>query len=168
MDVRELAPHALRARVALIRPADALVVEGTLADNVALGRTAIGHAEARVALDAVGLTERVRALPQGLATPLAATGAPLGSSDLRRLGVARAIAGAPRLIVVDGGVAGLDLEARERVQAALTAPGAPWSLVVLAAPDDPLVGACDRVLRLESHTLGEGPHGAAGHERGAA
>jgi ABC-type protease/lipase transport system fused ATPase/permease subunit len=104
----------------------------------------------------------VRALPQGVGTQLAATGAPLASTDLRRVTIARAIAASPRLLVVDGGVAGLDAEARAAVQSALLRIGAPWTLIVLAAPDDPLVGLCDRVLRLD--VVGpRGGYGEGGH-----
>ena len=164
VDVREVAPHTLRAHVALVRAEDALIVDGTLADNVTLGRPGLGYAEARAALDAVGLGDRVRALPRGVDTVLAATGAPLGSSDLRRLGIARAIIGAPRLLIVDGGLAGLDADARETLLRTLTAPTAPWSMVVLASADDPLVGACDRVLSLE----GRGAAQPANNARGGA
>lgn len=149
VDVRELAPHELRAHVALVRAEGVLVIEGTLADNVTLGRAGLGHAEARAALDAVGLGNRVRALPRGIDTSLATTGAPLTRSELRRIGIARAIIGRPRLLVVDGGLAGLDAEARMYVLHALTARDAPWTLVVLASLDDSLVGACDQVLMLD-------------------
>jgi ABC-type bacteriocin/lantibiotic exporter with double-glycine peptidase domain len=162
VDARSLPAHVLRAHVGLVRATDALVFEGTLAENVALGRPEVGHAEARAALEAVGLAARVRALPQGVGTQLAATGAPLASTDLRRVTIARAIAASPRLLVVDGGVAGLDAEARAAVQSALLRIGAPWTLIVLAAPDDPLVGLCDRVLRLD--VVGpRGGYGEGGH-----
>jgi len=163
VDARSLPAHVLRAHVGLVRATDALVIEGTLAENVALGRPEIGHVEARAALEAVGLGARVRSLPHGVGTTLAATGAPLGSTDLRRVTIARAIAAAPRLLVVDGGVAGLDAEARAAVQSALLRLGASWTLIVLAAPDDPLVGLCDRVLRLDEAGAHGGTH-AAHHE----
>lgn len=149
VDVRELAPHELRAHVALVRAEPALALEGTLASNVTLGRGGLGRAEARAALDAVGLEARVRSLSLGIETPLAATGAPLCSSDLRRLGIARALVGSPRLLLIDGGLAGLDSEACATILTSLTAKHAPWSIVVLATPDDPLVGVCDQILHLD-------------------
>lgn len=154
IDTRELAPHELRAHVALVRAEPALVLEGTLASNVTLGRTGLGRAEAREALDAVGLDARVRSMPLGIETSLAATGAPLCHSDLRRLGLARAIVGAPRLLVIDGGLAGLDAQARGAILNALTKRGAPWSIVVLATPDDPLVAVCNQTLSLDRPSHG--------------
>lgn len=165
IDLRELSPHELRAHIALVRAVESPVLEGTLADNVTLGRPGLGHAEARTALDAVGLGPRLRALPRGIDTALAATGAPLGASDLRRLDIARAIVGSPRLLLVDGGLAGLDADARSHLLRALVAPGVPWSLVVLAPPDDPLVGACDRVFLLDERPgaqLSSGEPGVVG------
>jgi ABC-type bacteriocin/lantibiotic exporter with double-glycine peptidase domain len=148
VEVREVAPAELREHVARVCTEQAEVIEGTVLDNVALGRPGIGHREAHDALAAVGLDERVRQLPRGLDTWLSATGVPLSGSDLRRLGVARAIAGRPRLLVVDGGVAGLGPRAREVVIATLLDNEAPWTLLVLANEDDPLVGRCDRVIAM--------------------
>jgi ABC-type bacteriocin/lantibiotic exporter with double-glycine peptidase domain len=150
VEVRELAPAELREHVARVCTEQPEVIEGTVLDNVAVGRPGVGHREAHDALAAVGLDERVRMLPRGLDTWLSATGTPLSGSDLRRLGVARAIARKPRLLVVDGGVASLGPRARERVIETLLDRSAPWTLLVLANEDDPLVGRCDRVVSLRA------------------
>jgi ABC-type bacteriocin/lantibiotic exporter with double-glycine peptidase domain len=137
VDTRRASPGSLRAQVALVRGGE--VLEGSVAENVALGRAGVGGARVREALDAVGLLEEVLALPEGLDTPLSAGGAPLTHGQVRRLVLARALAGRPRLLVLDGALDGMDVRARHRVMDALLAPAAPWTLLLLASEEDEVV-----------------------------
>ncbi|MCO5170171.1 MAG: ATP-binding cassette domain-containing protein [Planctomycetes bacterium] len=99
VDVRDIAPDAHRARVALVRGAE--VIEGTILDNIRFGRDHVGRDAARVALRAVGLFDDVSRLPEGLDQPLVSGGAPLSPVQARLLTLARAIAGAPSLLLLD-------------------------------------------------------------------
>lgn len=145
-----------RARTPALREALALVLrgdffEGTVLENVTLGRVGVTAADARAALEKVGLLDEVRALDGGLDARLSPTGAPLTHSQLTRLVVARAIAGSPRLVVVDESLEAIEPVTRARVVAALARPSAPWTLVALV-PDAhvALARGCDRVLTLDS------------------
>lgn len=99
-DVREVAPDALRARVALVRGPE--VIEGSVLDNVRFGRPGIDREDVRRALQAVGLLEAVAALEGGLDARLSLGGAPLSEAQRRRLVLARALVGRPGLLLVDG------------------------------------------------------------------
>jgi ABC-type protease/lipase transport system fused ATPase/permease subunit len=96
----------------------------------------------------VGLEELVRALPHGLDTPLAASGAPLHHGAVARLAIARALAARPRLLVLDGALEVLSAPDRARVEAAVFDPAAPWTLLVLTTPDDPVRRRADLTLAL--------------------
>ncbi len=128
-DLRELSLEALRAAVAVVR--DPALFEGTVAENVTVGRPDVDAARVREALAAVGLADTVLALPAGVDTALTPGGAPLSMTQARRLMFARAIAGAPRLLVVDGALDALDDDAAHELLAALADPAAPWTLLVL-------------------------------------
>lgn len=152
-----------RARTPALREYLALVLrndffEGSVLENVTLGRVGVTAADARAALERVGLLDEVRALPGGIDARLSHTGAPLTHSQLTRLVVARAIAGNPRLIVVDESLEAIEPVTRARVVAALTRPSATWTLVALV-PDAhvALARACNRVVTLEELARGEGP-----------
>lgn len=122
---------ALRDQVAWIGPDD--VFDGTALENVTVGRAHVTTQDARQALEAVGLLEELRALPEGLDTPLFHTGWPLTPSQVTRLLVARAIAGKPRLVVMDLPLDGLPKDVRERCVGALTGAQAPWTFVALVS-----------------------------------
>jgi putative ABC transport system ATP-binding protein len=137
VDTRQAILVGLRDRAAFVGAA-AEIIDGTVADNVSAGRVEVGPREIAEALRAVGLDEVVRRLPQGTATRLVPSGAPLSSGQARRLAFARAIAARPRLLVVDDALAGLDARSRGVVEAAIFDPEAPWTVVAFGAPDDPL------------------------------
>jgi ABC-type bacteriocin/lantibiotic exporter with double-glycine peptidase domain len=100
VDVRELSVDSLRSQTALVR--DVEVFEGTIEENVHVGRPEVVAAEVHQALRDAGLWEDVRRLPDGLRTQLVrGHGSPLNRSQLRKLMLARALAGKPRLLVVD-------------------------------------------------------------------
>jgi ABC-type transport system involved in cytochrome bd biosynthesis fused ATPase/permease subunit len=52
-------------------------------------------------MEIVGLMPLIQRLPKGLDTHLTSNGAPLTTSQLRRLMVARAIAGRPDIVLID-------------------------------------------------------------------
>jgi putative ABC transport system ATP-binding protein len=138
--------EALRRRVALVSRLE--VVEDSLLENVRVGRADIGLNEVRQALEAVGLLDELALLPEALVDiELGPSGAPLSYAQVLRLLLARAIAGRPGLLVLDGVLDEMDEAARRRVAAALCAPDAPWTLLVLTR--SPQVAAlCERVIEL--------------------
>lgn len=128
-DLRELNLPTIREHVALVRGIE--IVEGTVEENVRMGRHAIPLEEVCNALNRVDILNRIRELHDGLATHLASTGAPLSPGQAGRLMVARAMLGRPKVLVLDDLMDELDSEAQERVLDAVITPDAPWTVVIL-------------------------------------
>lgn len=145
VDLREMRLDTLRRRVALVRSAE--MVSGTIADNLTLGRHAVGPDQIRDALARVGLEERVDRLPEGIDTEITASGAPFTDGERARLAVARALAAGPRLVVVDGLLDEIESGCRERVVRALTVDRT-WTLLVLTRDPD-IAGRFQRVLQFK-------------------
>jgi putative ABC transport system ATP-binding protein len=144
-DLRDIRLADLRAGVSVVKGSDA--IEASIADNVSLGRTVVTPERVREALQAVGLLDEMLAFPEGLSTQLSTVGTPLSQGQLRRLMIARAIAGRPRLLVIDETIDAIDVEARDEVLKVLFDPSAPWTLLVVSHAED-LVDRCTRVVVL--------------------
>jgi ABC-type bacteriocin/lantibiotic exporter with double-glycine peptidase domain len=132
------------------------IIEDTVLENVRVGRLWLSLSDVRRALDAVRLLEEVMDLPDGLHTILSSTGAPLSLGQSRRVMLARAIAGDPRLLVIDEGLDSIDLDARRKVVETLFDRGAPWTLLIVSHGQE-VVTNCDRAVILADghieHTL---------------
>ncbi len=146
LDLGEWRLDALRTRVALVSRLE--IVEDSLFENVRVGRPGIGLNEVRQALDAVGLLDELALSPESIINiDLGPNGAPLSHAQAIRLQLARAMAGRPGLLVLDGILDEMDDTVRERVVSGLRARNAPWTLLVLTR--SPQVAAwCGRIVKL--------------------
>ncbi len=145
VDLRDLRLEVVREHVALVKTCE--IFEGTVVENVRLGRHHIGLNEVRQALQAVDLLEEIQALPQGLQTWLPTGGRPLSSGQALRLMLARALAGKPRLLILDETLDDLDERIRLRILAHLTQAHAPWTLLVITH-DPEVARMCARQITL--------------------
>lgn len=145
-EIREIRPQALRRHVSLIR--DIEVFEGSISDNVRIGRTHVSTADVRRALADIGLLDDLLSLPEQLDTQLVSTGYPLSSTQLRRLMLARACAGAPSLLLIDRVLDGFPDDAARMLLTWLCRPEQPWKLVLITGRED-LAALCNRRLQLQ-------------------
>ena len=130
----------------------------TIAANVRLGRPGAGDDEVWDALAAVGLADAVRALPEGLDTPLGEDGAGLSAGQRARVALARVVLAARPVVLLDEPSAHLD-EETEQVLLDTIAVLARTSLVLVVAHRPAVLSAADRVLE-----LAPAPPGVAAHD----
>lgn len=147
IDLRDIRPDLLRRDVALVRNVE--VLEGTIAENIVIGRTDISNDVIWGAIRAVGLEQRINSLPLGIRALLNFDGAPLTRSEIIRLTFARAIANRPRLLLIDSALDSLsDADIHELLAA--DALHDPELAVLLVTGRDQLRAACDREVTLTS------------------
>ncbi|MBK9166617.1 MAG: ATP-binding cassette domain-containing protein [Bryobacterales bacterium] len=152
-DFRDLSVEDLRSHIVVVRSNE--VFEGTVAENLRIGREHLSAADLWRALRAVGLEEDVQALPHGLSAELATGGQPLSRGQSGRLMVARALAGHPRLLILDESLDRIDDDHdRETLFSALFSSGAPWTLLVVSSSPE-ILSRCDRVLALNGGDITE-------------
>lgn len=130
VDLRELDRGAL-AEVAALVPQTAFLFDDTVRGNITLGRP-IGDDEVWQALRVAQADEFVRALPGGLDARLGERGATLSGGQRQRLSLARALAGRPRLLVLDDATSAVDPEVEARILAALRERSGGATVVVVA------------------------------------
>ena len=99
IDLRQIENDALRDSMGLAGPIE--ILEGTIKDNICLERQ-IDLEKLNTVLRELGLEKEFSLFPQGIDTVITASGAPLSSSQLQRLMIARALAGSPSLLLIDG------------------------------------------------------------------
>lgn len=143
IDLRGLSLESLRKQVALVERSDVFL--GTVMENVRVGREDLAPADVREALQTVGLLGVVHALPLGLNTVLTPDGGPLTGGQAIRLTIARALAGRPRLLLLDGVLDDLDLRECPDLMPYLFDHSVPWTLLVASANPD-VIARCDRVM----------------------
>lgn len=129
IDPRDFRPDILRERVTLVAGPE--VFTGTIDENIHMHRPAVMPTAVHRALDVVGLQPFVVSLPDGAETELTSSGAPFSEAQIRMLAIARAIAGGPGLIVVDGTLDALPDDDLETVLKALIGDHRMWTTIIL-------------------------------------
>jgi ABC-type bacteriocin/lantibiotic exporter with double-glycine peptidase domain len=142
--LRDLDRAALRGAVGQYLSQSDLF-DGTIEDNITVGRPGIGTEQVLKALERVDLARWVQDQPLGLRTAIQNGGRGLSTSVATRLLLAQAIAGEPRLLVLDDFFSTMDPGLRGRVQALLADRTMPWT-VLMVTHDPALLSTCDRVL----------------------
>jgi ABC-type bacteriocin/lantibiotic exporter with double-glycine peptidase domain len=126
--------------------------DGTIAENIAVGRFGIDTAAVRRAIADVGLTREVEDMPDGLDTVISHGGRRLTHDTSIKLLFAQAIAGSPRLLVVDDLFQNLQGDDRQRLVELITDRARPWTAIVVSH-DPLLLATMDRVIVLQEGTI---------------
>jgi len=164
-DVREIDLARLRARIAYVAQ-DLFLFTGTVLDNVRLFDPHVGEAAVWRALETVGAAGFVRALPQGLRSPVEERGGTFSQGERQLLAFARALVVDPDVLVLDEATASIDSESEARLQRALVAALRGRTALVVAHRLSTVRNA-DCILVLERGRIVEaGPHAALVAARG--
>lgn len=150
VDIRNLRLDQVRSQVVVVRAPE--IFHGSILDNVRVGRHLTSAAVQR-ALAQVGAWDAIQDLPDGVDSVLATGGAPLPDSRKQMLNFARAVAGHPRLLIVDEALDAIqDSGHRENLAALLFDPASPWTLILVSSRPE-LLRRCSRLLHLPSGEL---------------
>jgi ATP-binding cassette subfamily B multidrug efflux pump len=146
-DVRDLDPEVLWSRIGLV-PQRAFLFSGTVASNLRYGDPHATDDELWAALTTAQAADFVRAMPEGLAAPIAQGGTNVSGGQRQRLAIARALVKRPPILVFDDAFSALDTGTDARLRAALDRDFADATRVVVAQRISTIVGA-DRIVVLE-------------------
>src|ERR1700729_89107 len=120
-DIGEVTLDSLRRQLGVV-PQEPFLFAGSLRYNIAfawVGGTPIPDEEIMEAVDAVGLSDVVERMPDGLDTIVHERGQSLSSGERQLIALARAFMAQPRVLVLDEATSNLDLLSETRIEAAL-------------------------------------------------
>jgi ATP-binding cassette subfamily B multidrug efflux pump len=156
-DVRNLDPDALRAVIGLV-PQRAYLFSGTVASTVRYGKPDAPDEEVWEALRIAQAEDFVRAMPQGLDTPIAQGGTTVSGGQRQRLAIARAVVRRPSIYLFDDAFSALDLSTDARLRTALR-PETTASAVIIVAQRVSTIMDADQIVVLDrGRIVGLGRH----------
>jgi ATP-binding cassette subfamily C exporter for protease/lipase len=126
-------------------PQDIELLEGSIAENISrFGE--LDEAQLQKAIELVGLTDFINNLPDKLATQVGEDGTVFSGGQRQRLGLARAIYGNPRFVVLDEPNANLDVEGNHALYKLLQHLKEAGTTVVVVTHKKDILKYSDRIL----------------------
>jgi ABC-type bacteriocin/lantibiotic exporter with double-glycine peptidase domain len=133
---------------------DELLFEGTILENITMGRENATFDNVAWAIDNLGLTDFIKSLPSGYDTEIYPQGKQFAKGIVDKLIMARSIADKPRLLLIKDAFTSLVGTEREKIMNFLTAPENPWTLII-SSRDQSLKPKMNRVIVADNNVLTE-------------
>ncbi|MEE6307378.1 ABC transporter ATP-binding protein [Plantactinospora veratri] len=168
VDLRSLTAASLAGNTALVAQVP-FVFDDTIRENITLGRDGITDDDVWSALRLAEADGFVAALPDALDTLVGERGAALSGGQRQRLTLARALAGRPRLLVLDDATSAVDPRVEAAILAALRGgrsestdadgPPGPGASILVVAYRRATIALADEVVYVEhGRVVGRGTH----------
>ncbi len=148
IDLRHLDLKAINRYRGFMLDSQLSLFEGTIEDNIVLGRTYVPYSDVRWALRFTELEEEIDALPQGIKTHVRMPGKILAPTHILRILLARAILARPQILIFDGIIHNMQPAMRETILRRLCSKDEPWS-VIFVSNDPNLTSHVDRRVILD-------------------
>ncbi|MGP4955681.1 ABC transporter ATP-binding protein [Pseudomonas helleri] len=153
VDVRQMSSAQLASQISQIFQ-DTYLFQGSIADNIRIGRPAASLAEILDAAQQAGVSELIERLPQGIDTPVGEGGAQLSGGERQRIAIAQALIKNAPILLVDEATAALDAENQQVIAQTLARLRGRHTLVVIAHQLS-TVAMADQILVLDKGQLVE-------------
>jgi ABC-type bacteriocin/lantibiotic exporter with double-glycine peptidase domain len=129
-----------------------LIFDGTMLDNIVMGRAGITLQDVQWALKNLRMNENIAELDEGMSTQMIAGGKRFSESFVAKISVARCVVEKPKLLMINDIYRELHKSERMSAIAFLTDKSNPWTLLTIS--NDPMImAACDRVVVLNEGVI---------------
>jgi len=133
---------------------ETLLLQGTVAENIAWGSKEVVAAEVQRAADLANADEFIQKFPNGYDTVIGGRSVRMSGGQRQRIGLARALYGNKRLIILDEATSALDSESEQQVLRAIDTLRGKVTIVMIAHRLSTLRKA-DRILVFEDGRIVE-------------
>jgi ATP-binding cassette subfamily B protein len=157
VDVREAALEDVWARIGLV-PQKPYLFTGTVASNLRYGDTGATDEQLWEALRIAQAEDFVRAMPDGLESPIAQGGTNVSGGQRQRLAIARALVAKPDVFLFDDSFSALDLSTDARLRSALKPVTRHTAVIVVAQRVSTIIDADHIVVVDDGKVVGTGTH----------
>jgi ABC-type bacteriocin/lantibiotic exporter with double-glycine peptidase domain len=106
--------------------------EGTLMENITLGRKNISMEQIETTLQHLSLNDYVSSVPKGLFTPVEPLGRKLPRSVIQKLLLARAVVNNPLLLVIESNFDAIEITERKKIISYLFDKNKNWTLIMIS------------------------------------
>jgi ATP-binding cassette subfamily B protein len=117
-DLRGVTQESLRRQLGIV-PQEGFLFAGTVRDNIAFGRPAVGEADVVAAAQAVGAHDFILELEDGYETEVAERGGRLSLGQRQLVAFARALHADPRILILDEATSSVDIGTERGIELAL-------------------------------------------------
>ncbi len=152
-DVREWDLTNLRRHVSRVGN-DVEIFDGTITENITVGRDYVTPERVNRALELSHLSADLARMPHGTQTALVTGGKNLSRGQVQRVLISRAIAGEPRLLILDEAFNAVDEKTGNAIRDALFAPENPWTIFSVTHNAETVI-RCSRVVVLDEGRIVE-------------
>jgi ATP-binding cassette, subfamily B, bacterial len=147
----------LRSQIAMVTQ-DVQLRNGTLADNLRIGKRDATDEQLLKALEDSGLGELIESLPEGLNTKVGERGSLLSGGQKQRLSLARAILKDAPILILDEASSALDPITETKINEAVLKTGKKQTILIISHRLSTVLSA-DKIIVLENGTIvEEGAH----------
>ena len=131
VDLRTLSRDQLSAQRGIVFGRNLTLFEGSVADNILVGRPNLKSEELLWASSLTQLDQELEAFPDGLGTMVKEGGRDFTPSQRLRILLTRAIITRPPLLILDGGMHEVPSHIREPLLQNLSSKETPWTLIIV-------------------------------------